>query len=74
MTSLQVQLKQQTDRSDSLSEQFKATKTRLHDLEHQSEEKNDSISSLTQELERLRQEVKVLFFCESRLVDPGSCS
>ncbi|XP_035764687.1 kinesin-like protein KIF20B [Neolamprologus brichardi] len=58
VTSLQVQLKQQTDRSDSLSEQFKATKTRLHDLEHQSEEKNDSISSLTQELERLRQEVK----------------
>ncbi|XP_014263803.3 kinesin-like protein KIF20B isoform X3 [Maylandia zebra] len=58
VTSLQVQLKQQTDRSDSLSEQFKATKTRLHDLEHQSEEKNNSISSLTQELERLRQEVK----------------
>uniref|UniRef100_A0A3P8Q499 Kinesin motor domain-containing protein n=1 Tax=Astatotilapia calliptera TaxID=8154 RepID=A0A3P8Q499_ASTCA len=58
VTSLQVQLKQQTDRSDSLSEQFKATKTRLHDLEHQSEEKNNSISSLTQGLERLRQEVK----------------
>ncbi|XP_039869967.1 kinesin-like protein KIF20A isoform X3 [Simochromis diagramma] len=58
VTSLQVQLKQQTDRSDSLSEQFKATKTRLHDLEHQSEEKNNSISSLTQELECLRQEVK----------------
>ncbi|KAL3968227.1 pre-rRNA-processing protein IPI3 [Sarotherodon galilaeus] len=58
VTSLQVQLKQQTDRSDSLSEQFNATKTRLHDLEHQSEEKNNSISSLTQELERLRQEVK----------------
>lgn len=58
VTSLQVQLKQQTDRSDSLSEQFNATKTRLHDLEHQSEEKNNSISSLTQEVERLRQEVK----------------
>ncbi|CAI5657899.1 unnamed protein product [Oreochromis niloticus] len=58
VTSLQVQLKQQTDRSDSLSEQFNTTKTRLHDLEHQSEEKNNSISSLTQEVERLRQEVK----------------
>lgn len=58
VTSLQVQLKQQTDRSDSLSEQFNATKTRLHDLEHQSEEKNNSISSLRQEVERLRQEVK----------------
>ncbi|XP_051795633.1 kinesin-like protein KIF20B isoform X3 [Acanthochromis polyacanthus] len=58
VTSLQTQLKQQTDRSDSLSEEFSTTKTRLQDLESQSEEKTSSINSLTQEVERLRQEVK----------------
>ncbi|XP_072228973.1 uncharacterized protein [Leuresthes tenuis] len=58
VTALQVQLKQQTDRSTDLSEQYNMTKSRLQDLESQSEEKDNSISSLTQEVERLKQEVK----------------
>ncbi|XP_037610900.1 kinesin-like protein KIF20A isoform X1 [Sebastes umbrosus] len=58
VTSLQTKLKEQTDRSDSLSEQLSIAKTRLQDLESQSDEKADSINSLTQEVERLRQEVK----------------
>jgi len=57
-----MQLKQHTDRSNDLSEQFNMTKSRLQDLESQSEEKDNSISSLTQEVERLKQEVKVLSF------------
>lgn len=59
MTALQAQLKQQTDRCDSLSEQLHAAEARLRDLGSQSEEKANTISSLTQEVERLRQEVQV---------------
>ncbi|XP_038591640.1 LOW QUALITY PROTEIN: kinesin-like protein KIF20A [Micropterus salmoides] len=58
MTSLQAQLKEQTDRCDSLSEQLSTAKARLQDLESQSEEKANTISSLTQEVERLRRELK----------------
>ncbi|XP_028264530.1 kinesin-like protein KIF20B isoform X2 [Parambassis ranga] len=58
VTDLQSQLKRQTDRSDSLSQQFTTTSSRLQDLESQSEEKTNSINMLTQEVERLRQEVK----------------
>ena len=60
MTSLKTQLREQTDSCDSLSEQLNAAKTRLQDLESQSEERVDIINSLTQEVEQLRQEVKVL--------------
>lgn len=60
MTSLQTQLKEQTDRCDSLSEQLNTAKSRLQDLESQSEEKANTISGLSQEVERLRQEVKVI--------------
>lgn len=60
MTSLQAQLKEQTDRCDSLSEQLSTAKARLQDLESQSEEKANTISSLTQEVERLRRELKVV--------------
>lgn len=60
MTSLQTQLKEQTDRCDSLSERLNTAKTRRQDLESQSEEKTNTINNLTQEVERLRQEVKVL--------------
>ncbi|XP_044034097.1 kinesin-like protein KIF20B isoform X3 [Siniperca chuatsi] len=56
VTSLQTQLKEQTDRCDSLSEQLSTAKTRLQDLESQSEEKANAINSLTQEVEHLRQE------------------
>ncbi|XP_041829638.1 kinesin-like protein KIF20A isoform X2 [Melanotaenia boesemani] len=58
VTALQMELRQQTDRSHSLSDQFNTAKSRLQDLENQSEEKNSSLNSLTQEVERLRQEVK----------------
>ncbi|KAI3365136.1 hypothetical protein L3Q82_010104 [Scortum barcoo] len=58
VTSLQTQLREQTDRCDSLSEQLNTAKTRLQDLESQSEERTNTINSLTQEVERLRQEVK----------------
>ncbi|XP_070783499.1 kinesin-like protein KIF20A [Enoplosus armatus] len=54
VTSLQAQLKKQTDRCDSLSEQLNTAKTRLQDVENQSEEKTNNINSLTQEVERLR--------------------
>lgn len=60
MTSLKTQLREQTDRCDSLSEQLNAAKTHRQSLESQSEEMVDTINSLTQEVERLRQEVKVL--------------
>lgn len=50
VTSLQKQLKEQNDRSDSLSEQLSTTETRLQDLESQSEEKTKTIDSLKQEL------------------------
>ncbi|XP_068585465.1 kinesin-like protein KIF20B isoform X2 [Cebidichthys violaceus] len=58
VTGLQTNLKEQTDRSDSLSQQLDIAKTRLQDLESQSEDKADSINGLTQEVERLKQEVK----------------
>ncbi|KAK9530955.1 hypothetical protein VZT92_012427 [Zoarces viviparus] len=58
VTGPQTKLKEQTDRSDSLSQQLHVTKTRLQDLESQLEEKADSINVLTQEVERLKQEVK----------------
>lgn len=58
MTGLQKQLREQTDRSDSLSEQLNTAKTRL--LVSQPEEKAN-IKSLTQEEEHPSQEVKVLF-------------
>lgn len=77
MTSLQKQLKEETDRSDSLSEEFSSTQSRLQDLEHQTEEKTKSINSLTQEVERLRQEVRVLpLFLNWWLADcdPVACS
>lgn len=50
VTSLQKQLKEQTDRSDSLTEQLSTAKTHLHDLETQSEEKTKTIDHLKQEL------------------------
>lgn len=59
MTSLQTQLKELSDRRDGLSEQLNTAKTRLQDLESQSEEKTNIINSLTQEVERLKQKVKV---------------
>ncbi|XP_039992224.1 kinesin-like protein KIF20A [Xiphias gladius] len=58
VTGLQKQLKEKTDRSDSLSEQLNTTETRLQDLQRQSEEKTRTISSLTEEVENLRDEVK----------------
>ncbi|XP_031168056.1 kinesin-like protein KIF20A [Sander lucioperca] len=58
VTGLQTKIREQTDRSDSLSEQLNTAETRLQALESQSEEKDDSINSLTQEVERLRREVK----------------
>ncbi|XP_051275749.1 kinesin-like protein KIF20B isoform X2 [Dicentrarchus labrax] len=58
LTSLQTQVREQTDECDSLSEQLSTAKTCLQDLESQSEESADTINSLTQEVERLRQEVK----------------
>ncbi|XP_030257291.1 kinesin-like protein KIF20A [Sparus aurata] len=58
VSGLKTQLREQTDRCDSLSEQLNAAKTRLQSLESQSEERVDTINSLTQEVERLRQEVK----------------
>nr|XP_033472702.1 dynein regulatory complex protein 9-like [Epinephelus lanceolatus] len=62
VTDLQMKLKEQTDISDSLSEQLSTAKTRLQDLESQAEDKGHTIHSLTQEVEHLRQEVKVLTF------------
>ncbi|XP_041818845.1 kinesin-like protein KIF20A isoform X2 [Chelmon rostratus] len=58
VTSLQTQLKELSDRRDGLSEQLNTAKTRLQDLESQSEEKTNIINSLTQEVERLKQKVK----------------
>nr|XP_046232599.1 kinesin-like protein KIF20A isoform X2 [Scatophagus argus] len=58
VTSLQTQLREQSDRCHSLSEQLSIAKTRLQDLESQSEEKGSNINRLTREVERLRQEVK----------------
>ncbi|XP_047465927.1 kinesin-like protein KIF20A isoform X2 [Mugil cephalus] len=58
VSSLQTHLQEQSQRSDSLSEEVSVTRTRLQDVESQSEEKNKSLVSLTQEVERLRQEVK----------------
>ncbi|XP_067440112.1 kinesin-like protein KIF20B isoform X2 [Thunnus thynnus] len=58
VTGLQKQLRERTDRTDSLSEQLNTSKTRVQDLESQSEEKANIIKSLTQEVEHLRQEVK----------------
>ncbi|XP_069543838.1 kinesin-like protein KIF20B [Brachyistius frenatus] len=58
VSGLQAELQCQTDRSDSLSEQVTTTRTHLQDLESQSEEKTNSINSLKQEVDRLRQEVK----------------
>ncbi len=60
VSGLQAHLKEQTDRCDSLSEQLNTAKTRLQELESQSEEKDNNISSLTKELQRLRQKVQVL--------------
>ncbi|KAF3703990.1 Kinesin-like protein KIF20B [Channa argus] len=57
-TSLQGQLREQTDKSDSLLQQLITKKTHLQDLENQSEEKKKTIDSLTREMERLRKEVK----------------
>uniref|UniRef100_A0A3Q2DP37 Kinesin-like protein KIF20A n=1 Tax=Cyprinodon variegatus TaxID=28743 RepID=A0A3Q2DP37_CYPVA len=54
VTALQVQLKQKTDASTSLSEELDTAKSRLHSLENQLEERNSSIRSLTEEVERLR--------------------
>lgn len=59
VTGLQERLQVQTDRSDSQSEQLSTTRTRLQELESQSEEKTKSIDSLTWEIERLRCSVKV---------------
>ncbi|XP_026170456.1 kinesin-like protein KIF20A [Mastacembelus armatus] len=65
VTSLQKQLKEQTETSDSLSEQLSTAKTHLQDLQSQSEEKSKTIDSLTQEVDRLRQEVKEQEVCSS---------
>lgn len=65
VTALQVQLKQQTDASTSLSEELDAAKSRLHSLENQLEERNSSIRSLTEEVERLRPDVGVGSVCFS---------
>lgn len=53
VTALRTQLREQTDRCDSLSEQLATT-------DSQSEERATAISRLTQEVERLTQEVKVV--------------
>lgn len=53
VSGLQTQLKEQTDRCGSLSEQLATAET-------QSEERATTINSLTQDVERLRQEVKVV--------------
>lgn len=53
MSGLQTQLKEQTDRCDGLSERLATTET-------QSQERATTIDSLTEDVERLRQEVKVL--------------
>ncbi|XP_029383575.1 kinesin-like protein KIF20A [Echeneis naucrates] len=58
VTGLQKQLKEKTDRSDSLSEQLKTKETCLLDLQSQSQQKTKTINSLTEEVENLRQEVK----------------
>lgn len=58
---LQTQLKEQTDRCDGLS-------GRLATAETQSEERATTIDSLTEEVERLRQEVKVLIDHSSFLI------
>ncbi|XP_037836535.1 kinesin-like protein KIF20B [Kryptolebias marmoratus] len=57
-TTLQAELKQQTDRNDSLSEQLNLSKSRLLDLKNQLEEKRNSIENLTKEVDHLKQEVK----------------
>ncbi|XP_013878782.1 kinesin-like protein KIF20B isoform X2 [Austrofundulus limnaeus] len=57
-TDLQTELKLQTDRYDSLSEQLSRSKSRLLDLENQLGEKKTSMKSLTEEVDRLKQEVK----------------
>ncbi|XP_078147033.1 uncharacterized protein LOC139918632 [Centroberyx gerrardi] len=56
VTGLQQQLREQTDRADSLSEQLDTTKARLQNLESQSEEKTKTVDGLTQEVKRLTQE------------------
>ncbi|KAM6897547.1 kinesin-like protein KIF20B [Xenentodon cancila] len=58
VTALQATLQQQTDRSDGQSEQLSVARSRVQELERQSEEKTSSITNLSQEVERLRQEVK----------------
>ncbi|KAM4715918.1 kinesin-like protein KIF20B isoform 2-T3 [Anableps anableps] len=58
VTTLQMQLKQQTDTSNSLSKQLHLAKSHLQYLENQLEERSSSIKSLTEEVEYLRQEVK----------------
>ncbi|KAG7217810.1 hypothetical protein INR49_020890 [Caranx melampygus] len=54
VSSVQTQLREKTDRSDSLSEQLTTTETRLQQLQSQSEEKTKTISYLTEEVENLR--------------------
>ncbi|KAM3860041.1 uncharacterized protein kif20bb [Diretmus argenteus] len=56
VTSLQTQLRAQSDRTNNLSEQLDTTKARLQNQESQSEEKAKAIDSLTQEVTRLSQE------------------
>lgn len=62
VTSLQMQLKQHTEMSNSLTEQLALAKSHLQSLEKQSEEKSISIKSLTEEMECLRRKVKVISF------------
>ncbi|KAG7217997.1 hypothetical protein INR49_020711 [Caranx melampygus] len=54
VSSVQTQLREKTDRSDSLSEQLTTTETRLQQLQSQSERKTKTISYLTEEVENLR--------------------
>lgn len=55
MTTLQTQLREQTDSAHSLSEQLNTAKTRLQELLSQSEEKDKTVHSLTQEVNHLTQ-------------------
>ncbi|AWP18218.1 putative kinesin-like protein KIF20B-like [Scophthalmus maximus] len=58
VTGLQKQLKEKTDRCDSLSEQLTVAETRFQHLQSQSEEKSRSVVSLTEALEELRSRVQ----------------
>ncbi|XP_055005962.1 kinesin-like protein KIF20A isoform X3 [Boleophthalmus pectinirostris] len=58
VTDLQKQLRSESDRSDSLSDELTCTKTRLHSLQSQSDEREHSLLQLRQQMDKDRQDSK----------------